>query len=398
MKFCAVRWIENAKVAARAIEILPHLKKWVHETKTAKTKVLEEIRRHFSDPMLLAKLHFFKSIALQLEPFLTAFQTAKPMFPFLFERIEQLMRSLMIRFVKEEKILNETKIANILKIDLENSENLRTFPDVGFGACNCLKGVNQSVKLNFAKDCVVFLKILVTKLKERNPMRYSIVRCAGSLSPNLIKAQPSLARKRMSDLLLELVSAHRISEETGDKAKEQFDVLMTDKQFLESVSNFICTEDRLDHFYATHLNERTDMDALWCAIRKVLILSHGNASVESGFSINKNLMVQNLEERSLIAQRLVYDTIKLHGGPLKVPITKEVEKCVKFARQRYRTALEAQKDSKRNNPSAAKRKADAEVKLKELAEKRIALLVQLDTRVQERAILREMASLKKIIE
>lgn len=173
-------------------------------------------------------------------------------------------------------------------------------------------------------------------------------------------------------------------------------MLTTDKQFLESVSNFTCTEDSLDHFYATHLNERRDMDALWCVIRKVLILSHGNASVESGFSINKNLMVQNLEERSLIAQRLVYDTIKLHGGPLKVPITKEVETCVKFARQRYRTALEAQKDSKRNNLSATKRKADAEVKLKELAEKRVAL--QLDTREQERAILSEMATLKKIIE
>ena len=87
----------------------------------------------------------------------------------------------MIRFVKEEKVFNETKIAKILNMDIENSENLRMFPDVGFDASHCLKGVKQSVKQNFAKDCIAFLKILVTKLKERNPMRYPIVRCAGSL-------------------------------------------------------------------------------------------------------------------------------------------------------------------------------------------------------------------------
>jgi len=68
---------------------------------------------------------------------------------------------------------------------------------------------------------------------------------------------------------------------------------------------------------------------------------------------------------------------------------------VKFACQRHRTALEAQKDSKRNRHSSAKMKADAKVKPTELAELRIAL--QLDTREQERAVLSEMAPLKKLL-
>ena len=112
--------------------------------------------------------------------------------------------------------------------------------------------------------------------------------------------------------MLELVSTHQISEETGDKAKEQFDVLLTDKSFLEPVSNFKCSEDRLDHFYATHLNERTDIWML-CGVlfeKFLYMYFHFLLRVRS-LSTRTCLIVQNLEERSLIAQRHRYDTIKI---------------------------------------------------------------------------------------
>ena len=37
----------------------------------------------------------------------------------------------------------------------------------------------------------------------------------------------------------------------------------------------------------------------------LLLLSHGQASVERGFSVNKEVMVQNLAEQSLISQRII---------------------------------------------------------------------------------------------
>ena len=39
-----------------------------------------------------------------------------------------------------------------------------------------------------------------------------------------------------------------------------------------------------------------------------LILSHGSAAVESGFSINNDMLVENLLEESLVGQRIVYDS------------------------------------------------------------------------------------------
>jgi len=39
----------------------------------------------------------------------------------------------------------------------------------------------------------------------------------------------------------------------------------------------------------------------------VLILSHGNMAVERGFS------VENMEEDTIVAQRIVFDAIRLEG-------------------------------------------------------------------------------------
>jgi len=41
----------------------------------------------------------------------------------------------------------------------------------------------------------------------------------------------------------------------------------------------------------------------------VLILSHGNAAVESGFSVKKKLIVENMEEETIVTQRVVFDAV-----------------------------------------------------------------------------------------
>ncbi len=48
-----------------------------------------------------------------------------------------------------------------------------------------------------------------------------------------------------------------------------------------------------------------------------MILSHGNASVEGGFSINKEVLVENLKEKSVVALRTVYDAIRRCGCPIQ---------------------------------------------------------------------------------
>ena len=48
-------------------------------------------------------------------------------------------------------------------------------------------------------------------------------------------------------------------------------------------------------------------------MRLILTLSHGNASVESGFSVNADMLVENLQEESLIKQGTLYDLARESG-------------------------------------------------------------------------------------
>lgn len=52
--------------------------------------------------------------------------------------------------------------------------------------------------------------------------------------------------------------------------------------------------------------------ALWDLIKHLLTLSHGQGAVEQGYSINKDMLVVNLKERSLVALCMVQDAIAEH--------------------------------------------------------------------------------------
>ena len=62
----------------------------------------------------------------------------------------------------------------------------------------------------------------------------------------------------------------------------------------------------LDKFLGTYIN-RKKFDKLWNICKLTLTLSHGQAVVERGFSVNKEILVENLQQKSLINQRMVYD-------------------------------------------------------------------------------------------
>lgn len=61
------------------------------------------------------------------------------------------------------------------------------------------------------------------------------------------------------------------------------------------VTEFVSSNSRLDNFYFDIVANDKNYDVLWTSIRQVLILSHGNASVESGLSVNGAVMIENMQ-------------------------------------------------------------------------------------------------------
>ena len=75
-------------------------------------------------------------------------------------------------------------------------------------------------------------------------------------------------------------------------------------------------------------------------MKNLLLLSHGQASVERGFSINKEIEVENLAEESVVAQRVICDTVMSLGGIHNVDISKSLLASAAAARQQYINHLE----------------------------------------------------------
>ena len=107
---------------------------------------------------------------------------------------------------------------------------------------------------------------------------------------------------------------------------------------------------RLDTCYWKLLEGISSFKSLAEVLKITLTLSHGQALVERGFSVNKSLLVENIATKSLIAQRIAYDDMKVNNVIAEdVEIRPTLCCSVKHARQRYSTYLEEQKKNKVQN-------------------------------------------------
>ena len=84
---------------------------------------------------------------------------------------------------------------------------------------------------------------------------------------------------------------------------------------------------------------------------------HGQGSVERGFSVNKELLVTNLIQQSIISQRLVYDTINYLDTELHdFKISSDLLKSCKLGHSRYVQVLDKQKEVQVVDNKSLKRK------------------------------------------
>ena len=94
--FCDTRWLENGKSAQRVLDILPDVQSYVKNFSISKS--VSGIKKFLEDTLFSAKLAFFVSLAKDVEPFSTDYQTDRPMMPFMFNDLNELTISLLGRF------------------------------------------------------------------------------------------------------------------------------------------------------------------------------------------------------------------------------------------------------------------------------------------------------------
>ena len=154
-------------------------------------------------------------------------------------------------------------------------------------------------------------------------------------------------------------SKKRISATKGDRAKEQFEqfllkvVALTKNEFLD----FNRKVTRLDDFLAFFLFSSSLYNDFWHVCKFVFSLCHGQSSVERGFNVNKQTMVENLEELGLTSLRMVYDEIMYHGGNIKdFPIPSSLLLDCQSPHMNYKIDLDRKKAESEKTEITNKRK------------------------------------------
>ena len=154
----------------------------------------------------------------------------------------------------------------------------------------------------------------------------------------------------------EMFKQQRLSNSDHEDAKSQYSTFLKTvvRKNEDEFSNFDYTKDRLGKFLGKFLIGAVKYCILWEVCKFVFILSHGQASIERGFNVNKDTLAENLEQLSLVSQRLVYDNIKVKKI-YEVEIPRAMVLSCKAASSKYRAHLAGKDKEKVDTEQSRKR-------------------------------------------
>ena len=321
LQFCGHRWLEDKRVAERAVEMWPNLTTYITEilnkpkSQVPTSSSFSTVKSAVLNKLTTAKLEFIMSIAAAMRPYLQTFQSDGPLLPFITSELETLLQTLMGKFMKRAVLEGANSAYKIAKLNVLDSAThvAPSEVDIAFAAKTTLekiykeKKISQLQVLEFRKECESMLATTVAKIQERSPLKYNFARKLASLDPRVMVSNPDQAVKMFQEVLQRLIETRWKTSEEADTVLAEYRKLVSDakRYHLDKFSSFKITTDRLDSFLFEVLQNQNESQQLWITMQLILTLSHGQATVERGFSVNKEVLAPNLQETSLVAMRLV---------------------------------------------------------------------------------------------
>ncbi|GFR96068.1 peptidase M20 domain-containing protein 2 [Elysia marginata] len=369
---CPHRWVENLAVAERALKIWPDVKAFLDHLKKSqqppKTKSFLNLAEYCQDHLLPAKLETFISVAKVLQPFLVKYQRSSPMLPFMAKDIHKATTSLLSRFVKNEYLKTLTSPAKLVGCNLEESHLLPANKvDVGFKAKRLLdsakkeKQISDREILGFRLATQKFLKAVCQKVVEKSPLNSKLVRNLQWLDPVCMVQDASTCKTQIRAALNYLVDLGRLDSDICDTVLEEYNFFLSLAEERKFIFDSFSANEDLSIFLHEQLQGNEDLSSLWPVVRMLLLLSHGQAQVERGFSQNKEVSSVNMKERTVIAKRAIIDHIGSVGGLANIAITPGMMFAASSSRQAYRQYLDQQQEERKRESQKRKMEEDMNV-------------------------------------
>ena len=275
-----------------------------------------QLKESIEDPLIEATLSFFSYVASIVEPYLKKYQTDSPMNPFMYNDLKLLANNLLALVVKAKMI--EGKSGKQLKeIDLDDSNKLLALRDVipGFATEHVIKKLQNadlpgmSQIADFRKGAQVFVISILHKLFEKSPLGSMFLHSANMFDPSFLsESSKNIVIKRFKTLLEQLMKLNILAPKQCDQATAKFNYFLENelKKHQLEFSGFDQKKMRLDHFYfRIFMVEKYDV--LSFILRLIFCMSHGQASVERGFSLNNSVIQTNISPATIVSKRIIQD-------------------------------------------------------------------------------------------
>lgn len=243
-----------------------------------------------------------------------------------------------------------------------------------------VKGCSELEILKFRNECKLMLKTICLKLLEKSPLKYKLCKAISFCDPTFLARSSSSCLKRLELALKLFLENNWLSGKECDMIEKQFKSLIEKEGFNKLLKEYKRENQRIDHFWRDVLIDNSASNELQIFMKKILILSHGNAFVERGFSINKEIEIENQINRSIVAQRRVYNAVQAAGGLDRVEINK---KMIIMTRNSYQEYSKALKEQKRLNRDKENEKFEKEKLLNEVKELKIKKMQIMTDRLQD---------------
>ena len=193
-------WVEDLPTTERLLTIWNDITKLVKyweallEAKWPSLKSYMNVKMAVADDLMPAKLKCFCFIADIVKPFLTKYQTDKPMVPCLCLDIVKIIRRLMQLIVKQKTLDKYSTFLDHKEVILDNKNTMVKPKNIntGFGARSPLTifGRKDKVKSSdlaeFFTNTVLFILTIIKKLFEKSPAASSVVKNTSLFDPRVL--------------------------------------------------------------------------------------------------------------------------------------------------------------------------------------------------------------------
>ena len=415
-----VRIMEQfANIKTYFLTELPKTQAFKGKKGVGNTKRYQRIAECLKDPSLMCFMGFVVFISQDFKKFLVPLQTSAPMIHVLHAMQVKLVHSLMSKFIDSQFITDAASkktlgASKLIEVDVSDKRKHLAKVQVGAKATSEMKSLDELEKKKAIASMITFLEECTQYLLTNLPFADKVIKNAKCLHPEnrhsksslnsisylaqvVVKALGDDAMRKAFDLpegqtkydLIDKIRAQYQEYQTENISESLYKHIETEKKsdkptFKQRTSYWkeayeiagildLETENkdvglkRLDDYWVAiselcDVNGKKRYNDLWVLVKCVMLISHGNADPERGFSINKHMLKIHgfsLGEDTIVALRLVKSYVIKCGGSEKVPVTNSLLKSCKLARTRYHVDLEEKRQAAIKEEAAKKAAAEA---------------------------------------